>query len=237
MSKLMPVPGSTVRAITSIGTGVPRAVFATVLSVSPILPENLGTDGEPTISLFFLDPTDFSPAALGKVDWHGELDRHVNVHHASHPEVVNKLVSLCWVDVLPAPEDGAFLPRLWNNDPDGRISGSPMLLAQKYDDRPDGVEPAAPGGLVSVRRVVVEGLPRPLQPNETLDVNGEGKDAIELIPGDVLDYFKLKVTKVEYADGEKKVSTVAIEAPAGSAVVDPNATAAGNTATEAQAAQ
>jgi hypothetical protein len=97
-NNLVPVPGSTVRAVSRIGGGKARALFATVLTVAPTQDQ-----APPDLSIVFMD--DPSLAALGKVDWHQQFNRHAGVHHASHPDVKNGLVSLCWTDTLPPAEE------------------------------------------------------------------------------------------------------------------------------------
>lgn len=126
-----PAPGRIVRVVTSLGSGIPHALFAHVLTVAPIEDANLGANGEPTISVAYLD--DPNRAVLGKVDWHQEFARATAVRHFSHPDVLKRLTSICWVDVVDdsgGPLTLAALPRELFFDPTAdnaqQQAGSPM---------------------------------------------------------------------------------------------------------------
>jgi hypothetical protein len=95
------VAGSTLRIVRTLDGGTRRALYGQVLTIAPILPENLGTNGEPTVSVVLLDPQAINTNQLGKVDWHLALDRQTGVRHASHPDVVSGATSIYYTDVLP----------------------------------------------------------------------------------------------------------------------------------------
>lgn len=215
-TKLTPVPGSTVRIVTSIATGVPRALYAVCLSVSPILAENLGTDGEPTLSLAFMDDPNYQK--LGSADWHGELSRHVGVRHASHSDVELGKVSLFWVDVLPKADraidigsidEGISEEVLW------KLAPAPAPPRTDIPAMPDtnrmAPEPnlsSAPSDRMGTFKVAnVQGIPAELKPTDKVEVNGKLVAVGDLHVGDKLDFFGLEVTDVKVVDSILEVST------------------------------
>lgn len=95
------VPGMTIRLVRNLDGGKRRALFGSVLAVAPVLPENLGTNGEPTLSVAMLDPRAIDIVQAGRADWHTAMERVTGVRHASHPEVLAGRTSLYYVDALP----------------------------------------------------------------------------------------------------------------------------------------
>lgn len=202
MEKLAPLPGRLVRVVSNIATGIPRAVYAHILSVSPILPEFVGPNGDPTLSIAFMDDPD--PRQLGKVDWHGEFERHVGVRHQSHPDVANKIVSLFWVDVLPDAGEYGFLPALkeFYTPPSGKQAGSPMPddgSVERLTNSSEAPVPALVQGS-SPARYVIDCIPAaaPLDgTGELVTTHGE-EEIKDLIVGDVLGTpFNAKVTAID----------------------------------------
>lgn len=99
----------TVRAVHTAGA-IRRAFFATVLSVQPTLPEDIGTNGEPTVTLGFLDPTLLH--MVGGIEFHKAFRRQTTVRHVSHDEVQQAATEYCWTDVLPNDGGHIILPNL-----------------------------------------------------------------------------------------------------------------------------
>jgi hypothetical protein len=93
----------TVRAVhTNPVTRVRRAFFATVLSIQPSVPEDDGTNGEPTVTLGILTTKNGVP----------EFNRHPTVRHVSHDEVQMCATEYCYVEVLPSDGSPVHLQRL-----------------------------------------------------------------------------------------------------------------------------
>lgn len=97
-----PVPGSLVRVVRAFGAGKSVELYAIVLTVAPSLPELVGSDGEPTITIAYANPK-ANPNILGSGNWHTAFDRVSNVAPASHAEVKSGARGIYWVDVLPDP--------------------------------------------------------------------------------------------------------------------------------------
>lgn len=90
----------TVRAVHT-APGLPRrAFFGTVLSVQPSIPGETGTNGEPSITLGFVDPKMLN--LVGTPEFHKAYRRQTTVRHASHDEVQQGATEFCWTDVLPS---------------------------------------------------------------------------------------------------------------------------------------
>lgn len=108
----MPIVGAVVRCASTIGGGAARSVYAYVISIAPIVPDFVGANGEPSIGIVYLDPgVAFKQKnKLGTSIWHEEITRASGVKHASHPDVVNGLESLYWLDVLPSAGEAISLP-------------------------------------------------------------------------------------------------------------------------------
>jgi hypothetical protein len=94
----------TVRAVHTAGA-IRRAFFATVLSVQPSLPDDIGTNGEPTITIGFLDPAMLH--MVGGVGFGNAFRRITTVRHVSHDEVQTSAAEYCWTDLLP--NDGGII--------------------------------------------------------------------------------------------------------------------------------
>jgi hypothetical protein len=77
------------------------AFFGIVIAVAAQLPENLGTQGEPTITAAVLDPLATDKDKLGKVDWYLALTRITGLRHLSHDDVQSGRESIGYVEVIP----------------------------------------------------------------------------------------------------------------------------------------
>jgi hypothetical protein len=75
--------------------------FGIVIAVAVQLPENLGTQGEPTITAAVLDPLATNKAKLGNVDWYLALTRITGLRHLSHADVQSGRESIAYVEVIP----------------------------------------------------------------------------------------------------------------------------------------
>lgn len=127
MGENLIVPGATVRIVRRVivdGEPVNRALYGHVLTVAPSEPQHLGTSGEPTISVAFLDPHSVNLNQLGKVDWHQAFTREVGVRHASHADVQAGMVATYYLDALPnevaedEPAEPTYAPHIvYNNGP------------------------------------------------------------------------------------------------------------------------
>lgn len=76
------------------------AFFAAVLSIQPSNPDHDGTNGEPSITIGFIDPE--KKAMLGSADWHKAFTRITEVRHVSHDAVQNCATEFCYTEVLPS---------------------------------------------------------------------------------------------------------------------------------------
>jgi|GEM_PF-6349058 len=92
----------TVRAVHTHPVTGRRAFFATVLSVQPKVDGDNGTNGEPTITIAFIDHTKLS--MLGSADWHKAFVRIPTVRHVSHDEAQQCATEYCWTDHIPSDE-------------------------------------------------------------------------------------------------------------------------------------
>lgn len=91
----------TVRVVHS--TGLARIAFlATVLSVQPSQADDDGTNGEPTITIGFLDPKMVS--LIGGPDWHKAFKRIPTVRHVSHADAQKCASEYCYVDHIPGED-------------------------------------------------------------------------------------------------------------------------------------
>jgi hypothetical protein len=84
--------------------------FATVLSIQQSTADDDGTNGEPTITIGFLDPTQKN--LLGGADWQKAYKRITTVRHVSHDEVQQCVTEYCWEAVLPGDGTGFELDSL-----------------------------------------------------------------------------------------------------------------------------
>lgn len=105
MEKEQVLPGQPVRVVVQ-GANGRVALVGHVLTVAPIVPENLGINGEPTITALVLTPTAANLAQLGRHDWYLALDRYTGLRHVSHPDVISGKVVTCYVDTIPVDEIG-----------------------------------------------------------------------------------------------------------------------------------
>lgn len=215
-----PVAGDVVRVVTSIGSGKPRGFYAYVLNVSALVPELVGTSGEPTISIVLLEPTNI--LGLSRADWQQQLQRYVGVHHWSHPSAIKGLVNLVWVDVLPSAEgiiDKSPLPPVLFQVPGEPVAGSPMPVDPPTPVRTDTpAQPSSASGQAAFTRVSVDciGDGQQMGPAGEIDVLELGADIHgpkvsialgSLKVGDVLPVFNAKVTAVKVEDGVLEVAT------------------------------
>ncbi len=186
-----------------IGTGLPRIVYAAVLAVAPLLPENVGTNGEPTLTLAFLDAPD--PRALGKVDWHEEFERQSGVRHASHPDVKNRMVSLAWLDVLPEAGQAVTVDEFAGTDIFPLPEAAPLAATAS--------EPSAPNNNRQMRgpqnkMAQVEGIPGEHPEDSAVHVDGKTILLKDVKRGMWLDDLKMTVTDTSYGnDGRLYVHT------------------------------
>lgn len=98
LRKAATAPGHAVRVVVNRTDGTRKVLLGHVLSVGTITPENVGTNGEPTITALVLDPTPGNISQLGRVDWHQALSRFVGLRHHSHDDVVSGRHSNCYID-------------------------------------------------------------------------------------------------------------------------------------------
>lgn len=105
MEKLQVQPGQPVIVVTQSG-GKRVALIGHIIAVASITPENLGTNGEPTITALVLNPTTANLAQLGRHDWHNALSRFTGLQHYSHPDVVSGRHTNCYIDTMPAENIG-----------------------------------------------------------------------------------------------------------------------------------
>jgi hypothetical protein len=103
------VPGHVVRVVVNNGDGTRKVLLGYVLSVGLILPTEVGTSGEPTITALVLDPTPANLKQLGRADWHQALTRLVGLRHYSHDDVVSGRQSSCYVDTMASEDLGLDL--------------------------------------------------------------------------------------------------------------------------------
>jgi hypothetical protein len=99
----------TVRVVRTAGPAR-TAFFATVLSVQPPHPDDDGTNGEPTITIGFLDPE--KTALLGGPKWHEAFTRIPTVRHISHAQAQVGAVEFCYVEALNNDGGSVHLQRL-----------------------------------------------------------------------------------------------------------------------------
>lgn len=128
MSTAAITPGQSVRVVQT-GANGRVALIGHVIGVAPIAPENLGTNGEPTITALILNPSPANISQLGRIDWHQALDRLAGLRHVSHPDVVAGRVSVCYVDTVDNPGSTVTLPALNLDDlssPPAEVQGTQL---------------------------------------------------------------------------------------------------------------
>lgn len=103
----------TVRVVHSTGL-VRTAFFATVLSVQPPHVDDDGTNGEPTITIGFIDKD--LKHMLGSGRWELAYKRIPTVRHVSHDEVQDLATEYCYTEVLPSDGSPVHLQGLNMDD-------------------------------------------------------------------------------------------------------------------------
>jgi hypothetical protein len=150
--------GDLVRIVKSAGGGKTFACVAFVLTVSSHLPELLGGDGEPTLTVAFLNPQ-ADPSTLTGANWTSAFERVAGVAHYTHAEAIAGKRGIYWVDNLPAEVSAADL----EIDELPEIpSGTSAVFSRETADRffeqpsrtvPSMVEPVREDNKKSERRV------------------------------------------------------------------------------------
>jgi hypothetical protein len=92
--------GSTVRVASILSATQTQIFYATVLAVAPRTKELDGPDGEPTLSIVYVDPN-ADMSEVGTSSWRNVLKREVNVAHASHEAVTSGQRGIYWIDEVP----------------------------------------------------------------------------------------------------------------------------------------
>ena len=125
---VLPQQSDVVRIVRTLN-GRRDAFFGIVIAVAQALPENLGTQNEPTITAAALDPLNTNTAQLGRVDWHQALTRFTGLRHISHSDVQAGKESMAYIDVVPSGGEEIDLPELNMDDLD-----EPAIETQDAED-------------------------------------------------------------------------------------------------------
>ncbi|HEV2709134.1 MAG TPA: hypothetical protein VGU67_02875 [Edaphobacter sp.] len=105
-----------VRVVRSVGL-IRTALFAAVLSVQPPNADDDGTNGEPTITIAYLDLEKAS--LLGGPKWYEAFKRVPTVRHVSHPDVQTGAEEYCYTEVLASDGGPVHLQSLNMDAEDG----------------------------------------------------------------------------------------------------------------------
>lgn len=82
-----------------------KPIFAQVLGINITPEEDQGSDGEPMLTLAYLDIKD--DRKLSGPDWHEQFQRRSGVRHGSHEKVASGAEGIYWVEPLPTAEEAA----------------------------------------------------------------------------------------------------------------------------------
>lgn len=131
----------TVRVVRT--SGLLRSIlFATVLSVQQPQAEELGTNGEPTITIGFIDSEGVKH--LGGPAWHNAYKRVTGVRHVSHIEAQEGKAEYCYTEVLPTDGGSIHLQRLNMDAEDGPAAEAEEAISTVgtivYINHSNGVE-------------------------------------------------------------------------------------------------
>lgn len=96
-----PKPAELVRVATTIGGGAARIVYAIVLHTIPGELDTVGSNGEPVVSVAYMESGLGLEKTLGGPEWYKALHRESGVPHASSQAVQEGKRSVYWTDLLP----------------------------------------------------------------------------------------------------------------------------------------
>lgn len=193
-------PGSVVRVFSRIGTGIWRALFGHVVTVT----RKEGQD-QPTLSVVTVDPA-HDQIALGRSDWKLAVERHVGVEHASHADVQDNRTSVYWLDGMgPAHEMPLGVGHPASDTKENLPAEAPA--SPEPNDTPLTPVPAASIEADAPKIATIDGVPGELNVTDEVEVSGQMVEIGKLTTGMELTELKLEVTGVEVENGRLHVIT------------------------------